>query len=88
MLLLDKQDIQDMYIFEYSALLARKWSGFICKRASEDRTLSCYIGLLKKEERMPNEYIFTSRCAYIICAITVMLFFKLWKKHNSYEYNK
>ena len=28
---------------------ARKWSGFICKRASEDTTLS-RVGLPKKEE--------------------------------------
>ena len=27
---------------------ARKWSGFTCKRASEDTTLA--LGLLKKEE--------------------------------------
>ena len=29
-------------------LRARKWSGFICKRASEDTTIA--LGLMKKEE--------------------------------------
>ena len=36
MSLLDKQEVQD--ICEHTALRARKWSGFICKRASEDTT--------------------------------------------------
>ena len=48
MSLLDKQEVQD--ICELTALRARKWSGFICKRASEDTTLSRYIGLLKKKK--------------------------------------
>ena len=34
---------------------ARKWSGFTCKRASEDTTLPRYIGLLKKEEEEEEE---------------------------------
>ena len=54
MLLLDKQEVQDLC--EHTALHARKWSGFICKRVSEYTTLSV-LGLLKKEEerrRMPN----------------------------------
>ena len=38
MSLLDKQAVQD--ISEHTALRARKWNGFICKRASEDTTLS------------------------------------------------
>ena len=54
MSLLDKQEVQD--ICGHTALRARKWSGFICKRASDDTTLS--RGLLKKEEEeertMPN----------------------------------
>ena len=39
MSLLDKQEVQD--ICEHTALRARKWSGFICKRASED--VLCYL---------------------------------------------
>ena len=35
---LDKQEVQD--ICGHSAMRARKWSGFICKRASEGMTLS------------------------------------------------
>ena len=34
MSLLDKQEVQA--ICEHTALRARKWSGFICNRASED----------------------------------------------------
>ena len=59
MSLLDKEEVQD--ICGHTALRARKWSGFICKRVSEDTTLSCYVGLLKKEEeerRMPNQDFF------------------------------
>ena len=33
-----KQEVQD--ICERTALRAKKWSGFICKRAPEDTTLS------------------------------------------------
>ena len=47
MSLLDKKEVQD--ICEHTALCARKWSGFICKRASEDTTLSIALCLLKKE---------------------------------------
>ena len=36
--LLDKQEVKD--ICEHTALRARNLSGFICKRASEDMTLS------------------------------------------------
>ena len=50
MLLLDKQEIQD--IFEHTAVHARKWSGFICKRDSEDTTLYITLGQLKKEEEI------------------------------------
>ena len=66
MSLLDIQEVQD--ICGHTALCARKWSGFICKRASGDTTLS-RLGLLKKEEerrRMPNRVFFTSRgAAYV-----------------------
>ena len=57
MSLLDKQEVQD--ICGYTALRARKWSGFICKRASEDTTLSRYA----EERRMKNAKwrFFTSR---------------------------
>ena len=48
MSLLDKQEVQD--ICEHTALRARKWSGFICKRASEIQQ-----GLLKKEEKEENQ---------------------------------
>ena len=41
-------------------------------RASEDTTLA--LGLLKKEERMPNGDFFTSRDAYVNCAIIAMLY--------------
>ena len=41
MSLLDKQEVQD--ICWHTALRARKWSEFMCKRVSEDTTL-------KKEE--------------------------------------
>ena len=72
MSLLDKQEVQD--ICELTALRARKWSGFICKRASEDTTLSRYIGLLKKEEeRMPNREFFSSRGAYVKLRYIAML---------------
>ena len=49
MSLLDKQEVQD--ICEHTALRATKWSGFICKRISEDTTL--VLGR-STEERMPN----------------------------------
>ena len=41
MSLLDKQEVQD--IREHTALRSRKWSGFICKRASENMILSRYV---------------------------------------------
>ena len=37
----------------HTPLRSRKWSGFICKRASEDMTLA--LGLLKKEEKEGEE---------------------------------
>ena len=46
MSLLDKQEVQD--ICELTAMRARKWSRFICKRASRYDTIA--LGLLKKEE--------------------------------------
>ena len=73
--LLDKQEVQD--ICGHTALRARKWSGFICKRASEDTTLSRYIGLLKKEEerRTPNrDFFFTLRGAYVNLRYIAMLY--------------
>ena len=47
MSLLGKQDLQD--ICGHTALRARKWSGFICKRTLEDTTIA--LSLLKKEEK-------------------------------------
>ena len=64
MSLLDKQEVQD--ICGHIALRARKLSGFICKRVSENT-----LGLLKKEEkerrRMPNRDFFISRVACVNC---------------------
>ena len=79
MSLLDKQEVQD--ICGHTALHARKWSRFTCKRASEDTTL--VLGLLKKEEeerrRMPNSDFFTSRGAYVKLRYIVMLHTFDWK---------
>ena len=55
--LLDKQEVQD--ICEHTTLRARKWSRFICKRASEDTVLH-YRARSAEERRY-----FTSRGAYI-----------------------
>ena len=60
MSLLDKQEVQ--YICEHTALRARKCSVFICKQASEDTTLSRYIGLLKKEEECQIVIFYFARC--------------------------
>ena len=57
---LDKQEVQD--ICGHTTLRARKWSGFLCKRASDDTTLSCYVGLLKKEEECQIEIFYFARC--------------------------
>ena len=45
---LDKQEVQD--VCEHTELRARKWSGFICKRASEAGYDTTALGLLKKEK--------------------------------------
>ena len=50
-----KQEVQ--YTCEYTALHARKWSGFICKRASEDMTRSAE----DRRRRMPNLDFFLLR---------------------------
>ena len=50
---LDKQEVQD--ICGHTALRARKWSGFICKRATEDTYNTIALGLLKKEEEKEEE---------------------------------
>ena len=64
MSLLDKQEVQ--YICEHTALHARKWSGFICKRASEDMTLSglVYSRKKKKKEECQIAIFFTSPCLH------------------------
>ena len=59
MSLLDKQEVQD--ICEHTALCARKWSEFICKRAPEDIYDIIALGLLKKEERRIAFFYF-ARC--------------------------
>ena len=66
MSLLDKQEVQD--ICGHTALCTRKWSGFICKRASDDR----HYRARSAEERiiMPNRFFFfAARGAYVKCAI-------------------
>ena len=60
MSLLDKQEVQDIY--GHTALRARKWSGFIRKRASEDTTLA--LGLLKKKEESQIAIFYFARCCY------------------------
>ena len=72
MSLLDKQEVQD--ICGYTALRAKKWSRFICKRAVR-RYDTIALGLLKKEEleeelekrrrRMPNsDFFYFARCVH------------------------
>ena len=73
MSLLEKQEVQD--IREQTALRARKWSGFICKRASEDR----HYRARSTEERTKRKQnakllFFTSRGTYINCAIIAKLY--------------
>ena len=63
---LDKQEVQDLC--EDTALHARKWSGFICKRASY-RTRSA-----EERRRMPNLDFFTSRGAYVKLRYIAMLY--------------
>ena len=53
MLLLDKQEVQD--ICGHTALHARKWNGFICKPCSDRRYDTIALGLLKKEEHDEKE---------------------------------
>ena len=48
MSLLDIHEVQD--ICRHTALRARKWSGFICKRASKYTTLSRYRSTEEREE--------------------------------------
>ena len=50
MSLLDKQEVQD--ICGHTGLHARKWSGFICKQASDD---TIALGLLKKEDEEKSQ---------------------------------
>ena len=53
MKLSNKQEVHD--ICELTAPRARKWSGFICKRASEDMTLSRARSTEERRiRRMPN----------------------------------
>ena len=71
---LDKQDVQD--VCGYTALRAKKWSGFICKRAPEGMTLLRYRST---EERRIEEcqiaiFLFTSRGAYVNYAVIAMLY--------------
>ena len=60
MSLLDKQEVQD--ICEHTALHARKWSGFICKRVSEDTTLRARS--TEERRKMLNGDFFTSPGTY------------------------
>ena len=59
-----------VFVCTCTALCARKWSGFICRRASEDTTDNIELCQLKKEEELEEEMkknakslFFTSRCA-------------------------
>ena len=58
MSLLDKQEVQD--ICWHTALRARKWNRFICKRASEERHFA--LGLLKKEECQIANFFYFAQC--------------------------
>ena len=79
MSLLDKQEVQD--ICEHTALCARKWSGCICKRASEYKTLSHYIGLLKKEEEERRSMITQALVPYApLCGRSIQCF----EQHDTY----
>ena len=64
MSLLDKQEVQGICD---TALRARKWSEFICKRASEDRH---YRARSTEERRKKN----TSRGAYVNLRYIAMLY--------------
>ena len=65
MSLLDKQEVQD--ICGHTALRARKWIGFIYKRASEDTKIRHYRARSTEERRRKNakSLFFTSRGAYV-----------------------
>ena len=60
MSLLDKQEVQ--YIGEHTALSARKWSGFICKRTSGDTTLSGYEKIRRKKKNVKSCFFYFARC--------------------------
>ena len=73
---LDKQEVQED-ICEHTALRTRKWSGFICKRASEDTTLS--HGLLKKEEECQIAIFYFARCVRKIALYSDVIHSFDWK---------
>ena len=74
MSLLDKQEVQKTFV--NTALRARKWSGFICKRASEDTTLTIALGLLKKKKKKEEE-----------CQITIFFLLRAVRTLNCYTYS-
>ena len=75
MSLLDKQEVQD--ICEHTALHVRKWSRFICKRASMIRHYRAR-STDERRRRMPNPNFFTSRGAYVNLRYDVIHLFD-WK---------
>ena len=57
----------------HSARRARKWIGFTCKRASENKTTA--LGPLEKKKKKNAKWLFfTSRGAHVNCAIMAMLY--------------
>ena len=59
MSLLDKQEVQ-----EHTALLARKFSGFICTYVNERQKIGHYRARSTEERRrrMPNRHFYFARC--------------------------
>ena len=73
MSLLNKEELQD--ICGHTALRARKWSGSISKRAPEDTTISRSIEeRRRRKKKNAKTLFFTSRGAYVNCAIVAMLY--------------
>ena len=71
MSLLDKQEVQD--ICWHTALRARKWIGFICKRVSEDTTHRAR-STEERRKKSAKSLFFTSRSAYVNLRYTAMLY--------------
>ena len=76
-MLLDKQEVQD--ICEHTALCARKWSGFICKQASEDTTYRARSTEERRRKKNAKSRFFTSRGVYVKLRYIAMLYSFDWK---------